>query len=294
MKDAILGVNHQFLYPEAIVDAVVHTETLKKAVLLDSIDALDCWVWRGQRAKEEISILRSSGKIINYNIGDRAGEAPCFPCSQNKSDRIYAYDTLMREVEYALALDSKKIVCASGRDLPEDRAGAKERLAELITLIARQIPRDVILALEPTDRDIDKYFLFGPLDETVDFIKKVRRYVPSLGLLLDMCHVPLMHETLESAIEKVDDTLVHVHLGNCMIKNKNDPYYGDKHIPWGYPGAEYGFDEGVGFLEMLKKIGYFDKKGATVSFEMRPLEGMSAEESLERFVEVWDRAKDER
>lgn len=294
MKDAILGVNHQFLYPEAIVDAVVHTETLKKAVLLDSIDALDCWVWRGQRAKEEISILRSSGKIINYNIGDRAGEAPCFPCSQNKSDRIYAYDTLMREVEYALALDSKKIVFASGRDLPEDRAGAKERLAELITLIARQIPRDVILALEPTDRDIDKYFLFGPLDETVDFIKKVRRYVPSLGLLLDMCHVPLMHETLESAIEKVDDTLVHVHLGNCMIKNKNDPYYGDKHIPWGYPGAEYGFDEGVGFLEMLKKIGYFDKKGATVSFEMRPVEGMSAEESLERFVEVWDRAKDER
>ena len=294
MKDAILGVNHQFLYPEAIVDAVVHTETLKKAVFLDSIDALDCWVWRGQRAKEEISILRSSGKIINYNIGDRAGEAPCFPCSQNKSDRIYAYDTLMREVEYALALDSKKIVFASGRDLPEDRAGAKERLAELITLIARQIPRDVILALEPTDRDIDKYFLFGPLDETVDFIKKVRRYVPSLGLLLDMCHVPLMHETLESAIEKVDDTLVHVHLGNCMIKNKNDPYYGDKHIPWGYPGAEYGFDEGVGFLEMLKKIGYFDKKGATVSFEMRPLEGMSAEESLERFVEVWDRAKDER
>lgn len=294
MKDAILGVNHQFLYPEAIVDAVVHTETLKKAVLLDSIDALDCWVWRGQRAKEEISILRSSGKIINYNIGDRAGEAPCFPCSQNKSDRIYAYDTLMREVEYALALDSKKIVFASGRDLPEDRAGAKERFAELITLIARQIPRDVILALEPTDRDIDKYFLFGPLDETVDFIKKVRRYVPSLGLLLDMCHVTLMHETLESAIEKVDDTLVHVHLGNCMIKNKNDPYYGDKHIPWGYPGAEYGFDEGVGFLEMLKKIGYFDKKGATVSFEMRPLEGMSAEESLERFVEVWDRAKDER
>lgn len=292
MKNAILGVNHQFLYPEAIVDAVVHTETLKKAVLLDSIDALDCWVWRGQRAKEEISILRSSGKIINYNIGDRAGEAPCFPCSQNKSDRIYAYDTLMREVEYALALDSKKIVFASGRDLPEDRAGAKERLAELITLIARQIPRDVILALEPTDRDIDKYFLFGPLDKTVDFIKKVRRFVPNLGLLLDMCHVPLMHETLESAIEKVDDTLVHVHLGNCMIKDKNDPFYGDKHIPWGYPGAEYGFDEGVGFLEMLKKIGYFDKKGATVSFEMRPFDGMSSEESLERFVEVWKRAKE--
>ena len=291
MKNAILGVNHQFLYPESMVDAVAHTETIKKAVELDKIDALDCWVWRGQRAKEEISILRSSGKIINYNIGDRFGEPACFPCSPQKEDRIYAYDTLMREIEYAMAVGSKKIVFASGKDLPEDRAGAKERLAELIALIARQLPRDVVLALEPTDRDIDKYFLLGPLDETVDFIKKVRRYVPNLGLLLDMCHVPLMHESLESAIEKVDDTLVHIHLGNCKLDDPDHPFYGDKHIPWGYEGALYGEDEGVRFLEMLKRIGYFDKKGATVSFEMRPYEGMTAEESLKKFVGVWNRAK---
>lgn len=291
MKNAILGVNHQFLYPEAIVDAAAHTESLKMAAMLENVDALDCWVWRGQRSREEIAILRSSGKVINYNIGDRFGEKPCFPCSPEKADRIYTYDTLMREIEYALSVGSKKIVFASGPDLPEDRAGAKERLGELIVTIARQLPRDVTLALEPTDRDIDKYFLLGPLDETVAFIKSCRRYAPTLGLLLDMCHVPLMHETLESALEKVDDTLVHIHLGNCMIKDKNDPFYGDKHIPWGYAGAEYGEDEAVEFLKMLQKIGYFDKKGATVSFEMRPYEGMTSEESLDKFVHVWERAK---
>ncbi|MBQ8407749.1 MAG: TIM barrel protein [Clostridia bacterium] len=175
--------------------------------------------------------------------------------------------------------------------LPEDRAGAKERLGELIVTLSKQLPRDVILALEPTDRDIDKYFLLGPLDETIAFIKKWRRYAPNLGLLLDMCHVPLMHETLESAIEKVDDTLVHIHLGNCKLDDPSHPFYGDKHIPWGYEGALYGENEGVKFLEMLKKTEYFDKKGATVSFEMRPYEGMSAEESLDRFVKAWERAK---
>ena len=291
MKNAILGVNHQFLFPEAIVDAMAHTESLKKAASLEKVDALDCWVWRGQRSREEIAILRGCGKVINYNIGDRFGEDPTFPCSSDRMQRIYAYDTLMREVEYALAVGSKKIVFASGPDLPEDRAHAKERLGELIVTVAKQLPRDVILALEPTDRDIDKHFLLGPLDETVDFIKRCRRYVPNLGLLLDQCHVPLMHETLESALAKVEDTLVHIHLGNCVIRDENDPFYGDKHIPWGYTGAEYGDDEGVAFLEMLKKIGYFDKKGATVSFEMRPYEGMSAEESLDRFVSVWNRAK---
>jgi len=292
MKNVILGVNHQFLYPKSMVDAVEHTETLKKASLLDCVDALDCWIWRGQRAKEEIRILRSSGKIINYNIGDRFGENPVFPCSPRKEDRIYAYDTLMREIEYACELGSKKIVFASGPDLPEDRKGAKERLAELIVLISKQLPRDVALALEPTDRDIDKHFLLGPLDETVDFIKKVKRFAPALGLLLDMCHIPLMHETLESALEKADGTLVHIHLGNCMIKDERDPFYGDKHIPWGYPGAEYGADEAVTFIKLLEKNGYFDKNYSTISFEMRPYDAMSAEDSLLKFVEVWNKASD--
>ena len=292
MKNAILGVNHQFLYPEAIVNAEAHTETLKAAAQSDIIDALDCWVWRGQRAREEISVLRSSGKIINYNIGDRFGEKPTFPCSPDKAERVYAYDTIMREIEYAMAVGSKKIVFASGPDLPEDRDGAKERLGELVLAIAEQLPKDVTLALEPTDRDIDKHFLLGPLDETVSFIKKWRRYAPTLGLLLDMCHVPIMHETLETALVKADDTLVHVHLGNCVIKDKNDPFYGDKHIPWGYRGAEYSEKEGAEFLEMLKKSGYFKKRGATVSFEMRPYDGLSSEESLKHFVAVWNSVKD--
>lgn len=290
MKKAILGVNHQFLYPESITDAQAHTDTLKKAAALESVQALDCWVWRGQRAKEEISVLRASGKVINYNIGDRAGEKPTFPCSPDKADRIYAYDTIMREIEYALSVGSKKIVFASGPDLPEDRSGARERLGELIVTIAKQLPRDVVLALEPTDRDIDKHFLFGPLDETVKFIKIMRKYAPTLGLLLDQCHVPLMHETLESALSKVDDTLVHIHLGNCKLDDPTSPFYGDKHIPWGYEGAMYGEEEGVKFIKMLGEIGYFDAPGATVSFEMRPYDGATSEESLKKFVEVWKRA----
>lgn len=290
MKNVILGVNHQFLYPEAIADAGAHTATLRRATELEAVDALDCWVWRGRRSAEEIAILRSSGKVINYNIGDRAGEKPCFPCSNDKSERIYAYDTLMRELEYALEVGSKKIVFASGPDLPEDREGAKERLAELLALISRQLPRDVILALEPTDRDIDKHFLLGPLDETVAFIKRWRKMIPNLGLLLDMCHIPLMHESLESAVEKLDGTLVHVHLGNCKLDDPTHPLYGDKHVPWGYEGSMYGEDEAISFLKMLDGIGYFEENGATVSFEMRPYDSVGSEESLARFIGVWKRA----
>lgn len=281
----ILGVNHQFLFPEAISDKKTHTETLKALSSHSGIDALDCWIWRNED-NEEAKILVDSGKVINYNIGDRFGEEIALPSSKNEKDRQRAYSLMMREIEYALKVDSKKIIFGSGPDDPDDRKGAIERFKELILRVSSQLPKDVQLSFEPTDRDIDKYFLFGPLDETVDFIKSLKSEGANIGLLIDMCHVPLMYETLESALKKGKDVLNHVHLGNCLLRDKSSPFYGDKHIPWNYPESEYAEEDGVSFIRALKNIGYL-KNGATVSFEMRPYAGSSPAESLDRFISVW-------
>lgn len=290
----ILGINHQFLYPDAMVNAKAHTDSIKEISAFDNIDAIDCWLWRGSNAKEEAAILRDSGKIINYNIGDRFGEDVCKPASDSIAEREYAYSKIMREIEYALNLDSKKIVFASGPDFPSDRHGATDRFFEFVIKLLSQIPDDVTLALEPTDRDIDKHFLLGPLDETVSFIKRVRTAGGNnFGLLLDMCHVPLMHETLDSSLEKAEDTLVHIHLGNCMLKDKNDTLYGDKHPAWGYTGGEYAEAEAVYFIKKLRGHGYIATPNNTVTFEMRRIHGRGAKESLDEFVRIWNRGLSE-
>ena len=228
-----LGINHMFLFPEAMVDEKAHTRTLKELAQYNNVKALDCWLWRGETALEEKRILLDSGKIINYNVGDRFGEETQLPTSKNKADRDRAYSALMREIGYALDLNSKKIIFAGGPDDPTDREGAKERLLELVLKVGEQLPRDVELSFEPTDRDLDKHFLFGPLDETVEFIKRVRSNgFERIGLLIDMCHVPIIYETLESAIEKGKDVLNHVHLGNAVVKNPSSVNFGDKQPPF--------------------------------------------------------------
>ena len=292
MKKIILGVNHQFMYPDAISNEKVHTETLKKVASREDIDAIDCWIWRGaERSDEERKILLSSGKVINYNIGDRFGEDICLPSSTNETDRIRAYDIMMREFEYGLSVNTKKFVLGSGPDMPQDHEGAKERFGELITKVIKQLPKDVMMSLEPTDWDIDKHFLFGPMNEAVDFVKNIRKEgFENIGVMIDMCHVPIMHETLDTALQKAKDVLVHIHLGNCVIKDKTNEFYGDKHVAWNYPGGEYTEGDGVEFLKMLQTAGYFDKDGATVSFEMRPTLGKTAEESLERWVKIFKSA----
>ena len=280
-----------FLYPDSMVSEDAHIKSLKNLAATDKVNALDCWMWRGETSREEKKILLDSGKIINYNIGDRFGEDVALPASKNKADRDRAYDLMMREIGYALELGSKKIIFGSGPDDPTDRKGAQERFADFILRVARQLPRDVELSFEPTDRDIHKFFLYGSLDETVDFIHLIRKNgFERIGLLLDMCHVPIIHETLESALKKGGAVLNHIHLGNAVIKDPTDPFYGDRHTAWNYNGGEYTEDDGIRFVHMLKDIGYLDKENATVSFEMRPYDGLTSEESLARFVSVFNRA----
>jgi sugar phosphate isomerase/epimerase len=288
---ALLGVNHMFLYPQSIVSEKIHKETLSELAKTELVDALDCWLWRGNTAKEEAKILLSSGKIINYNIGDRFEEAASNPASPDKGEREEAYSRFMREIEYALSLNSKKIVFGSGKDYASDRYAAKERFFEFVMKLCENVPTDVTLCFEPTDRDIDKCFLYGPLDETLELTKRVRSEgFENFGILLDMCHVPLMHETLESALLKSLEYLVHVHLGNCVIKNKTNLFYGDKHPAWDCPDGEYSSADAINFVKMLKKGGYIDKSNSTVSFEMRTFENVSANDSLKRFVETYKAA----
>ena len=60
-----------------------------------------------------------------------------------------------------------------------------------------------------------------------------------------------------------------------------------------YPGGEYDEESGIKFVRLLDKAGYFDKAN-TVSFEMRPIDGYTAEDSLKSWVDIWKKANEER
>lgn len=282
LDNVIVGINHMFLYPESMTNADVHTGSLEELAADPDMDALDCWVW-ASHAKEELPILRNSRKHINYNIGDRCGETPVFPATADAKERAYALDMLRRETEFAVEAGAKKIIFGSGRDVPGDREDAKKRFEEFVLMWSEFIPKDVWVTLEPTDRDVDKCFLYGNMAETCETIRNIRKAgMSNMGILLDMGHIPIMHETLESAAAIGGDLLEHIHLGNCVIKNTASPYYGDKHPCWGYADGEYDEHDGEIFLRHLLRAGYFTRgNDRTVSFEMRPLTGMNSGETAE-------------
>lgn len=289
----VLGVNHQFLYIDGMTQAQAHTDTLALLAQNPLIDALDCWVWpQKERAREEIALLRECGKTIHYNIGDRIGEPPAFFASPDKSVREEARGRLWRELDVALAASAKKIVIGSGADVPQAREAAVERFTRLMEDVHTYIPGDVTLTLEPTDRDVDKRFLFGPVDETVRFIASMREGgFKNFGMLLDMGHIPLMHTTIGQAVRTANDCLEHVHLGNCILKNPQHPLYGDRHPALNVEYGEYAETQVFEMTRALDASGYFKReRPASVSFEMRTMKGLTPEETLRYYVAVWDAA----
>jgi len=70
------------------------------------------------------------------------------------------------------------------------------------------------------------------------------------------------------------DHLVHAHIGNCVVKDRNHPLYGDLHPRFGVDGGENDVPELVEYLRVLRQIGYIaDGKQNVVAFEVRPHQG---------------------
>jgi sugar phosphate isomerase/epimerase len=140
---------------------------------------------------------------------------------------------------------------------------------------------ELALSLETFDRMIEKKSLIGPTAEAVALARRVRERCTNFGLTLDLSHLPLIGESSEEALTQAKDYIIHAHAGNCVMRVRSHPAYGDQHPRFGAPGGENDVDELVGYLRALFKIGYFEKplptKRPVLTFEVKPMPGESAE-----------------
>ena len=117
-----------------------------------------------------------------------------------------------------------------------------------------------------------------PTNEARKLAAEVRKEFDNFGLMVDLSHLPLLNETPTEAIMPIKGYLVHAHMGNCIMRDKEHPGYGDQHPRFGIDGGENDTEELVVFLRTLLKIGFLnDKNPSIVSFEVKPLAGETSE-----------------
>lgn len=291
---ARLGLVHHMLYPDCGEHPEEHVATLTALAARGDIETFDCCLPYAPAARAElIPVLRACGKT------DITFATHFFPlrklsfCDPSPTTQAQARMLVQDMVDCAAAIGATGFIFASGGPTPADATPRHHAAFAAFCrwLCAELKPRGITALLEPFDMTIDKKFLYGPTAECVAVIEALRPEVDNLGIELDVAHLPLMGESFEHAIRTAAPYLRRVHLGNCVLKDRTHPRWGDTHPPAGFPGGEIDVPEMTEILRLLLEVGFLSRQNrGNLVIEMTPWPGKTLEETIADGFERLDRA----
>lgn len=274
-KYAKIGLIHFMAYPSTIKGEGPIEETIRKIAIDDYFESIEItWIKDGETRKKVKKMLDSSHMSVAYG-----GQPRLLTTGQNINDlddskRQIALSNLKEGIDEAYEIGAVGFGFLAGKYTE----GSKEEAYQALVKSTKELcayaksKGDLKVALEVFDYDVDKCALIGPVDLTKRYAQEICAAFDNFGLMVDLSHIPIIHETIRQSLIPVKDYIIHAHMGNCMIKDKNDPAYGDAHPRFGYPGGENDVQELVEYLEVLLEIGYLDPNNRRfLSFEIKPV-----------------------
>lgn len=244
--------------------------------------------------REAKTLLGKSGKTVGFG-----GQPPLLInklslSARNEKDRNKAISQSKACVDEACFLGAKGIGVLSSRfEGDEHKEEQTDQLVDSLSQLCdyAKTKGDLTVVLETFDRSIGKNCLIGPSAEAVAVAERIGAKYKNFGLMLDLSHLPLLGESSRQAIGLAKDYLVHTHIGNCVMGDKDHAAYGDEHPLLGIEEGENGVEELTEFLQALLEIGYLNKANpGIVSFEVKPFGNQTSEEVIETSKQVLRKA----
>ena len=180
--------------------------------------------------------------------------------SLNKELREESVQEMKKCIDDAYFYGSYSILMNSGRhpDNGEDKIAYEylkkslEELLKYINISAKDYKLN--LTLEPGDIKIDSFSLIGNTDLAIKLVREIREKYNNFSLTMDTSHLRQPNEKPLDSIKKAFPYCNHIHLANCIIKDKSHELYGDKHPEFGIEGGEISIEEIREILRTIKEI----------------------------------------
>jgi len=270
-----VGLIHFMAYPNTMKGEGPILETVKKIALDDYFDVIEVtWIKDPEVRKQVKKMLDTAHMTVAYGGQPRLLTTGLNINDLNEEGRKKAIATLKEGIDEAYELGAVGFAFLSGKyEEARKEEAFKALVASTKELCAYAKSKGKLrVVLEVFDFDIDKKSLIGPAKLANRYAEEVRKEYDNFGLMVDLSHLPLVRESAKEAIYPIKDYLVHAHMGNCVVKSKDLPAYGDQHPRFGFPGGENDVDQLVEYLRVLKEIGFLNKQNPPiVSFEVKPV-----------------------
>ncbi|HHY98683.1 MAG TPA: sugar phosphate isomerase/epimerase [Firmicutes bacterium] len=277
-----VGIIHFMAYPQVMKGEGPILETLTRIAEDPYFNAVEIsWIKDPETRKAARQALDTAHMTVAYGAQPRTLTTGLDINSLDSAVREKTIQTLKEGIDEAYEMGACGLAFLSGKYPGKDKEDAAcEALIDSIKQLCAHAKAkgDMRVVLEIFDRDIEKKALVGPNDIALRIAEGVKKEFDNFGLMVDLSHLPLLRQTPHEALVPVKDHLVHVHIGNAVVKDPSHPAYGDAHPRFGIPGGENDVKELVDFLKVLFEIGYLNEsEPRIVSFEVKPLPGESSE-----------------
>lgn len=269
-----VGLIHFMAYPNTMKGEGPILETVKKIAADSYFDAIEItWIKDPKVRKDVKKVLDTSHMTVVYGGQPRMLTTGSNINSLDEAKRLEALASLKEGIDEAYEIGAVGFAFLAGKYEEETKEKSYQALVkstgELCTYAKSK--GDLKIALEVFDYDIDKKSLIGPVALAKRFAMEMRKEFDNFGLMVDLSHIPMIHETIEENLLPIKDYIIHAHMGNTVIKDPSFEAYGDTHPRFGFPNSENDVDELMEYLRTLMKIGFISEKNRPiVSFEVKP------------------------
>lgn len=268
------GLIHFMAYPSTIKGEGAIVETVKKIACDDYFSAIEVsWIKDPQARKEVRKIIETSHMTLAYGAQPRLLTTGMNINHLDEVERLRAVETLKAGIDEAYELGAVGFAFLSGKYEEETKEKSYLSLIKSTSELCEYATSkgEMRIVLEVFDFDIDKKSLIGPAHLAKKFAEEITSKYDNFGLMTDLSHIPMLHETCEESILPIKDYLVHAHMGNTVIRDASFEAYGDMHPRFGFPNSENDVDELVEYLRVLMKIGFLNTVNPPIlSFEVKP------------------------
>jgi len=269
-----VGLVHFMAYPATLKGEGPIVETIKKLVLDEYFNAIEITTIKNAEERQVVKkMLETSHMTVAYGAQPRLLTTGLNINDLNEEGRLKALQNLKEGIDEAYEMGATGFAFLSGKYEEPTKEVSYQALVKSTKEICAYVKSkgNMKVALEVFDYDVDKKSLIGPADLALRYAKEVREEHAHFGLMVDLSHIPLIHETIEGSLLPVKDYIIHAHIGNCVVKSADMPGYGDVHPRFGFPNGENDVDQVVDYLRVLLQIGFLNvEKPPIVSFEIKP------------------------
>lgn len=249
-------------------------ECLKKIVTDPYFEAVEVARMKDASVRQKAAeMIACAHMVTSYGGQGRMLGAGLNINDLNEEGRQKALASLKEGIDEAYELNAADFAFLAGRYEEE----TKEESFQALLASTRELCEyakskgNIPVLCEVFDYDIAKKSLIGPVDMVKRYAETICAEYDNFGLMVDLSHIPMLHETIEENILPVRNYIRHAHMGNTVIKSPDCPAYGDEHPRFGFPNSENDVEELAAYLRLLLEIGFLNETNRPiVSFEVKP------------------------